>query len=202
MDFECDINLRVINDQVCHVGLVEYTDKKRKYEVFLRQCESDLEDIALKRKKNTKTMEIYAYLQNTDILSKDGQTLKLALTGFRRVGPLMQSMLISILRNAKKQVIGLIEHYDTPWFHKTYMEPTVGDDDTEGKKIWHTQVDKEISRIIANTKRIVAEFKEKAPRKTEFCDFILDPLNKDFFTNKTRSIAKDIKDVCTKRMKL
>jgi len=72
--------------------------------------------------------------------------------------------LISIFRNAKKQVIGLIEHYDTPWFQKTYMEPTPEQDAIETRKIWQTQVDMEISRIIGNTKRIVTEVKEVMTR--------------------------------------
>jgi len=202
MDFECDIQLHVIKDQAFHVGLVEYMDKKRKYEVFVRQCESDLEDIVLKQKTTTKTMEIYSYLQNTDILSKDAQTLQLILTGFGKVGPHIQSVLISIFRSAKKQVIGLIENYDTPWFHKTYMEPTLEHDAIATKQIWQTHIDREISRIIGNTKRIVIEVKEKAPQQNEFCDFILDPLNKEFFTNKTRSIAKELKNVVSKKMKL
>jgi len=54
MDFECDINLHVIKDQVCQVGLVEYTGKKSKFEIFLRRCESDVEDIVLKQKKPPK----------------------------------------------------------------------------------------------------------------------------------------------------
>jgi len=202
MDFESHINLQVIKDQVCEVGLVEYTSNKNKFENFLRRCESDVEDITLKQKKTTKTMEIYTYLQNADILSKDGKTLELALAGFGSVGPHVEGVLISVFRNAKKQVIGLIEHYDTPWFQKTYMEPTPEQDAIETRKIWQTQIDIEISRIIRNTKRIVTEVKEKTPNIIEFCDYILDPVHKEVFTDKTRSIAKTLMEVSNKKMKI
>ena len=53
MDLESDVHLHSIHDQTCQVGLVEYMDKKRKYAVFLRQCEAGMQVIDLKQKKIT-----------------------------------------------------------------------------------------------------------------------------------------------------
>jgi len=47
MDLESDVHLHSIHDQTCQVGLVEYMDKKRKYAVFLRQCEAGMQVIDL-----------------------------------------------------------------------------------------------------------------------------------------------------------
>ena len=162
-------------------------DKKRKWDIFLRLCEAGMQVIDLKQKKITKTMDIYMFLQNTDLESKNAQTL----ADFGRISPHVQSVLIATLRNAKKNAIGLMEHFDTPWFHKTYMEPTLGRNAIETNKIWQTQIDMEISQILDNTTRILAQIKEKAPQTTEFCDVILDPLNTKIFTIEHGPLRKD-----------
>ena len=60
--------------------------KKRKCEVFLRQCESEMQVTVLKKQKMTETMELYTYLQNTDLISEDAQKFELIqLTDFGRV---------------------------------------------------------------------------------------------------------------------
>jgi len=170
-----DLYLRSIQDQTCQVGLVEYIDRKRKYEVFMRECEAGIQVIDLKQKKVTKTMDIYMYLQDNDLLSKHAQTL----ADLGKISLHMQSVLIATFRNAKKNVIGLIEHFDTPWFHKTYMEPTPGRDAMETTKIWQTKIDEEIFRILDNTTRTIAQIKEKAP------------VNAENFTNKTQSSKRN-----------
>jgi hypothetical protein len=203
MDLECDVHLHSINEQTHLVGRLEYVNKISKYQDFLQQCEADMQNIILKKNKMAFTMELYAYLQNTNLISEDGKNLqRIDLNDFGRIKLHVQSVLIGVCRNAKKKVIGLIEHFDTNWFHKTYMEPSAGRTACETKKIWQKQVENEISRIISDTRRIVVDIKEMASKKMELDDFILDPMNTDFFSRKTKDLAQQSRDTPKKKQKV